>query len=227
VNYYKHHIGDYRRDTAHLSLLEHGIYRQLMDTYYLSEEPIPSETEQVMRRLAARTEQERTAVEMVLSEFFLLVDGVWKHARCDAEIEAYHRRAEASASNGKHGGRPPGKPSKTKQVNSRVPNGKATTNHKPITNISPSAEDLELFERFYTAYPRKVGKVPALRAFVARQPTPELVALMIAAIEKQGLRAKCQSGDAQFVPHPATWLNAARWEDEPDAPADNVRRLVL
>ncbi len=54
MNFYKHHIGDYRRDTAHLSLLEHGVYRQLMDTYYLSEEPIPNETELVMRRLSAK-----------------------------------------------------------------------------------------------------------------------------------------------------------------------------
>ncbi len=40
MNYYRHHIGDYRSNTSHLSLLEHGIYRQLLDTYYLSEGPI-------------------------------------------------------------------------------------------------------------------------------------------------------------------------------------------
>jgi len=40
LHYYTFNIGDYRRDTGHLSLLEHGIYRQLIDSYYLSEKPI-------------------------------------------------------------------------------------------------------------------------------------------------------------------------------------------
>jgi uncharacterized protein YdaU (DUF1376 family) len=31
VNYYERHIGDYLKDTAHLSLLEHGIYTRLLD----------------------------------------------------------------------------------------------------------------------------------------------------------------------------------------------------
>jgi Protein of unknown function (DUF1376) len=38
--YYQHHIGDYRKDTSHLSLIEHGIYRQLLDLYYITEKPL-------------------------------------------------------------------------------------------------------------------------------------------------------------------------------------------
>lgn len=87
MHYYQHNIGDYRRDTGHLSLLEHGVYRQLLDMYYLSESPIPRETQQVFRRLSARTQEEQNAVEIILNEFFLLTEEGWKHKRCDVEIE--------------------------------------------------------------------------------------------------------------------------------------------
>lgn len=59
MHYYEHHIGDYRRDTAHLTLLEHGVYRQLLDWYYLSEKPIPANREAVIRKISARTQEER------------------------------------------------------------------------------------------------------------------------------------------------------------------------
>ena len=88
MNYYQHHIGDYRRDTAHLTLLEHGVYRQLLDMYYLSETAIPEDTESVMRRLCARTEEERAAVKSVLNEFFSPGCG-YSHTRCVREISAY------------------------------------------------------------------------------------------------------------------------------------------
>ena len=84
MHYYQHHIGDYRRDTAHLSLLEHGVYRQLLDWAYLDNDPIPKETETVYRRLSARTDEEKNAVNIVLSEFFTLEIG---YTQKRAEIE--------------------------------------------------------------------------------------------------------------------------------------------
>lgn len=137
MNYYSHHIGDYRRDTAHLSLLEHGVYRQLLDMYYLSESKIPAETEAVYRRLCARTDDEKRSVDTVLSEFFRL-EGGWVHTRCDKEIAEYQGKAERARNNGKLGGRP----TKTKVVVSENPEESDTeANHKPITkNQEPEEE---------------------------------------------------------------------------------------
>ncbi len=104
--YYKHHIGDYRRDTGHLSLLEHGVYRQLLDLYYAEQKPIPKETDWVMRRLSAKSECEKTAVLAVLSDFFTSEPDGWRHKRCDFEIESYGDKSEKNAKNGKLGGRP-------------------------------------------------------------------------------------------------------------------------
>lgn len=153
MHYYQHNIGDYRRDTAHLSLLEHGVYRQLLDMYYLSESPIPRETQQVFRRLSARTESEQKAVEIILNEFFTLTDDGWIQKRCDLEILEYRRKAENSRNNGKKGGRPKStpEPDKTQQVISGHPSEKpnepelinALTN-KPInqyTDITHTVHD--------------------------------------------------------------------------------------
>jgi uncharacterized protein YdaU (DUF1376 family) len=98
LNYYERHIGDYLKDTAHLSLLEHGIYGRLLDIYYTREEPIPEA--QVMRLVGARSDEERTSVRDVLNEFFNREGDVWRHNRCDYEIERYQdkqRKAKASA----------------------------------------------------------------------------------------------------------------------------------
>lgn len=135
MHHYSHNIGDYRRRTGHLSLLEHGIYRQLMDTYYLDEEPIPNKTKEVFRRLQARTEEEQQAVRDVLTEFFVLRDGAWHHQHCDEVIAVYRTKAETARANGKLGGRPP----KNQDGFKSEPKKKLTKNHKPRTNVDAPA----------------------------------------------------------------------------------------
>lgn len=106
MNFYKRHIGDYLKDTAHLSLLEHGIYARLMDVYYTRESGIPDG--QAARLIGARTKEETQALRAVLGEFFELADGIWVQARCEREIEAAATQANANRDNGKKGGRPKG-----------------------------------------------------------------------------------------------------------------------
>jgi uncharacterized protein YdaU (DUF1376 family) len=99
VNFYYRHIGDYLKDTAHLSLLEHGIYGRLLDVYYSRESPLPGD--QIARLVGAKTDEERAALLCVLNEFFVLDgDGAWVQNRCDKEIAHYQekqRKAKASA----------------------------------------------------------------------------------------------------------------------------------
>lgn len=71
-----------------------------------------------------------------------------------------------------------------------------------------------LFDTFWKAYPRKVGKDEARKAFDKRKPTPELLNAILAAIEVQRQTLDWQKDGGQFIPHPATWLNQGRWQDE-------------
>lgn len=101
MNFYSHHLGDYARNTRHLTMLEHGAYRLLIDLYYSREVPLPADEKSLSRLVCARTDEEKEAVATVLSEFFELTDDGWRHARCDEEIERCkdkQSKAKASAS---------------------------------------------------------------------------------------------------------------------------------
>lgn len=115
MNYYEHHLGDYAKDTGHLSMLEHGAYRLLLDRYYSTEEGIPAA--QAHRLARARSDEERQAVDVVLDEFFELIEGVWINRRAEEEIAAARVRIDAARANGKKGGRPKkeGKPLETQE----------------------------------------------------------------------------------------------------------------
>jgi len=104
MNYYEKHLGDYARSTAHLSLLEHGIYNILLDWYYVTEKGIPKNSAHRIAR--AKTRQEIRAVDAVLAEFFTLVDDVFINHRAEGEVAKALSRIKAAQENGKRGGRP-------------------------------------------------------------------------------------------------------------------------
>ena len=68
--------------------------------------------------------------------------------------------------------------------------------------------------RFWPAYPRKVGKSNAEKAWRKLDPDPETVKDIITAIAVQRESDQWRRDEGQFIPHPATWLNGRRWEDE-------------
>lgn len=104
MNYYEHHLGDYTKDTAHLSMLETGAYRLLLDRYYGTEKGIPAD--QVHRVARARSDEEKNAVDVVLDEFFQLENGVWLNRRAEEEIAKAQAKISAARGNGGKGGRP-------------------------------------------------------------------------------------------------------------------------
>lgn len=92
MNHYPRHIGDYLKDTSHLSLLEHGVYTRLLDVYYTREAPIPPE--QAERLVGARTREEKAALQAILSEFFIPSPEGWRQSRADREIADYLEGAD-------------------------------------------------------------------------------------------------------------------------------------
>ena len=74
------------------------------------------------------------------------------------------------------------------------------------------------FDAFWAAYPRKVGKDAARKAWAKarKRATVQDIA--------EALRRQRWPEDRKFVPHPATWLNQGRWQDDPGAAAPPEHR---
>jgi hypothetical protein len=80
-----------------------------------------------------------------------------------------------------------------------------------VETKSSSADDADGFEKFWEAYPRKVGKGAAQNSWRKAKPPIDAV---LTAIRKARQSQDWQKERGAFIPHPATWLNQARWEDE-------------
>jgi len=131
--YYQHHIGDYRRDTGHLTLLEHGIYRQLLDLYYISEKPLDAHA---MRLVCVRTADEQEAYKRILEDFFVKRDGKFYHKRCDEEINLFKNKsdkAKESASKRWNKNKDLKDANALQTDSDSDANDMLTKNHKPIT----------------------------------------------------------------------------------------------
>jgi uncharacterized protein YdaU (DUF1376 family) len=131
MHYYQHNIADYRKDTSHLSLLEHGIYRQLLDSYYLDEKPLPSDISKVMRSHSIRNADEEQALKNVLSDFFELTKKGYIHKRCDETIAQYHGKSDKARASAlaRWGNKDKGVDAFALQTQTE-----RNANHKPITN---------------------------------------------------------------------------------------------
>jgi uncharacterized protein YdaU (DUF1376 family) len=96
MNHYPRHVGDWLKDTIHLSEVEECIYSRMIDLYYSREGPLPLDDGVCCRMVRATSKEARKAIPGLLREFFKEgVDG-WHSKRCDEEIQAYHERSESA-----------------------------------------------------------------------------------------------------------------------------------
>lgn len=217
MHYTKIHFKDYAADTAHLTLLEHGVYFQMMRLYYTNEKPLPIDPTKIARFIGVRSEDELFAVQNILDEFFTKHGDGWHQKRIDAEIAAYQEKAEKNRKNGGMGGRPKanGNPEETQTVSNTNPEETLTTNHKPLTtknqkNTGANAPDG--FLKFWDAWPtspRKVAKAACLKKWTALNLEP-LTDSILSHVAAARLTKQWRDG---FEPAPLTYLNQRRWED--------------
>lgn len=70
------------------------------------------------------------------------------------------------------------------------------------------------FLRFWKAYPKKVAKASAFKAFRKIDPPEQVLMKMLSVLEIHKKNEQWCKDSGQFIPYPATWLNQARWLDE-------------
>lgn len=123
MNFYKHHIGDYQKKTAALSLTEHGAYLLMLQHYYATEKPLPSGRD-LYRLLRATTKPDRDAINRVAQQFWEKTDAGLVNGRAVTEIKKADHQRIINREVGKLGGRP-----KTERVSENKPR----TSEKPKT----------------------------------------------------------------------------------------------
>jgi len=94
--------------------------------------------------------------------------------------------------------------------------------NNPLTPLTISQQ--KLFDKFYSAYPNKKSKGQAEKAFSKIDPDEQLLATMVATIERAKTHdVQWLKDNGAFIPHPATWLNAKGWEDEIKSSSGNTQ----
>jgi uncharacterized protein YdaU (DUF1376 family) len=232
MNYYEHHLGDYMRDTAHLSLLEDGAYRRLIDAYYVRERPLPIDLKECCKLARAVTKPERDAVAYVLKEFFERTEEGYRQKRCDEVLQKYldkKNKAAASANARWSQCERNANASKTHmrtqcernaththtQTHTHTSNSiqQTQTQKKPIrgSTSTPSV----LFLAFWLKFPgfRKKDRKGAW-AYWQKNDLDQKAAEVMRGLEHCMESADWTKERGQFVPAPLVWLRRDGWTDE-------------
>jgi len=228
VKWYKFAAAEYQIKTIHLSDAEDLAYRRLLDMAYLSEKPIPLDTNLVSRRI--RLDQD--IVEQVLSEFFEKTAEGYRNRRVEEEVQAYQtiiernlkgakaaaQKAAERAAQGvkRRSPRTLTEPTSDHQGNlegsseNTIANLEGNQNkNKNISPLPPSGG----FDRFWSTWPsspRKVGKAACFKTWL-KNGMDEHCDRIVSHVSRLKGTTQWLTG---FEPAPQTYLNQKRWLDD-------------
>jgi len=163
----------------------------------------PSEQLEVFHAIVA------FALDQDESQMSRYAQAVWEGIK--PQLIANQRKYEA----GCKGGKPKANQGLTKtepKANQDLTKGKPKANL--MYNVNENENDNEnenegtnKFDAFWSAYPRKTDKVKAKRSFLRLTKTEQELAV-------SNIQRLYSETPAQFIPHPSTYLNGKRWEDQ-------------
>lgn len=232
MKFYKFDIDDYRRDTGHLTLLEHGIYRQLLDTYYISESPLTLDMDKIMRTHNVRNADEKQALCNVLKDFFVTTDDGYRHYGCEQRLSEIYQKSESAQVSAiiswikRHAKKHKismtsvqleidqcnGDANALQQLCERIANGMLPITHNPKpknTNVQLIASTK--FDQFWDAFQNKKNRDKAFQAWIKLNPDDALAEQIIAGAKKY---VQSRGDVPKYWKHAQGWLNDRRWEDE-------------
>jgi len=133
MHFYPHNIPDFNNATRHLTRVQRSVYRDAIERYYDKEEPLDGgDFNRLCRVLLCSSDDEVCALRIVLDEFFVLVDGLYRHDRCDIEIAKYRSNSTAKARAGKASAE--ARKNKCKTPVEQVLNSAEQTNNQELIN---------------------------------------------------------------------------------------------
>ena len=82
------------------------------------------------------------------------------------------------------------------------------------------------FDEFWSIYPKKVKKQDAMRAWNRIDPSEDLAKTILTDVSNRVKSSEWTRENGKYIPHPTTYLNGRRWEDEQTEQADVLVRLA-
>jgi uncharacterized protein YdaU (DUF1376 family) len=95
--YFKFYVNDYEGDTLGATLVERGVYTQLLAFYWRTQGPIPDD-EAFLRRVCAvnpKSNVEKRAVQTVCDRYFVKENGRLSNRRMDEEIRVRNAKRDS------------------------------------------------------------------------------------------------------------------------------------
>ncbi len=151
-------------------------------------------------------------------------------AKKDAARDRMNKRRSVNSDVGSHDVRA-NNPRSSREVREPTTTTTTTDSQQVGNEHSPKSPTLskiqeQRFQRWYATYPRKVGRLDAVRAWsrISPAPTDELTERMIAKVQEW--TGSEEWSEPRYIPHPTTWLNDGRWDDgAPAAKPSNLTRI--
>ena len=219
---------DFLTGTATLSLVEVGAYIRLL-CYAWDSGGVPTGAADRAAILGCSRKQESALWSRISRKFILDADrDVYLNERMESERLKQADYRQRQSERGKASGEARRQPESHQRINlgSTGVHTLVQPAHEPETNSSSSssssssqelkrhAHDVR-FEGWWEAYPKKVGKGAALKAWSKIRPSDAVCAAMLAALDWQRNQPQWTKDGGAYVPNPQTYLNQARWQDEP------------
>ena len=198
-----------------LPLEPRGLYREMLTQAWRRGAKLPADHASV-RRACGVTREEWDRCWPSVAPYWVERDG-WLVNETQQEVyqeaEGVRMRATIRAKRGASARWPDAQAHAQALPEHCPPSPSPTDQSKEQTDHDRVAER---FERWWSEYPRKVGKDAAWREWLKRSPADDLTDQMIAVVRRQRASAQWRENNGKFIPHPRTWLHQGRWQDEPE-----------
>lgn len=196
MNYYYHHIGDFKKDTSYLTHEQRSIYLEMLWLYYDQERGLDKD----IKLLAMKVQATISQVETLLSLYFDEEEKVYTHRRIEEELKkTYEKSEKARRSAEKRWGT---EDKCERNANAMLPN---TQDPIPKTQVYSDA-----FERFWKEYPSKVKKHYAWTQW-QKQKLDSKLDIILKHLESIKQSKEWKDG---FIQHPSTYLNQKIYLDD-------------
>jgi len=211
MQFYQHHIGDFKKDTSFLDHKARSQYLELMWLYYDQEQPLPDNVPLLAMKVQA-TEKE---ISLLLTLFFTKVEDKWHHTRIDEELESVYRKSESARKSAEARWNK----GSMRTQSERNANGMLPITHNPLPNTHNNIlveEYSKEFESLWKAYPNKVKKDYCWKIWKKQQLDNKTDVVM----KHLNVYKNCKKWKDGYVEHPSTYLNQKVYLDPVEEPRE-------